>query len=140
MGNKVLKQESKDHPMVKSECEMDVGPYLIKFQTEAAGYIVDELPNYLVNLFLIHLQKKNTAENNLNGNAMQINPFMIAQKVDENDPHLYEETKKNNFNNDDKKRGIEQIKQVQKPTQAPIASNKKKQVSGQSTLSFKKSN
>ena len=71
---------------------------------------------------------------------MQINPFMIAQKVDENDPHLYEETKKNNFNNDDKKRGIEQIKQVQKPTQAPIASNKKKQVSGQSTLSFKKSN
>jgi hypothetical protein len=31
MGNKVLKQESKDHPMVKSECEMDVGPYLIKF-------------------------------------------------------------------------------------------------------------
>jgi hypothetical protein len=31
MGNKVLKQESKDLPVVKSECEVDISPYLIKF-------------------------------------------------------------------------------------------------------------
>lgn len=78
MGNKVLKQEARDLPMVKSECEVDVGPYLIKFQTEAAGYIVDELPNSLVNQFLAHIQLENSAEGNFNYHGMQINPFMIA--------------------------------------------------------------
>lgn len=58
--NRVLKQEPKTIDEVKTEEksdeETDVASYLSRFDTEAAGYVLDELPVELVKDFLKYFQ------------------------------------------------------------------------------------
>jgi hypothetical protein len=77
---------------VKSEhTEMKFDQYLSQFETEAAGYLVDELPHEFIPKFLAYLQS--SCQN-------EIDPFKVPKaRVDPNDPHLHEESKI-----DDKKR------------------------------------
>lgn len=118
---------------VKSEADVPIKAedYLAKFETDAAGFVVDELPQEYVHKFLSYLQKCNKTSENM------LDPFKVPkQKVDPNDPHLHVEEQKVGLGPVDKKRPME----AAKPSQAQGNKKKPTLVSGQSVLQFKKSN
>ena len=95
--------------MKSEQVEIQVDEYLQRFETDAAGYLVDELPHEFVHKFLSYLQKRVSNE---------IDPFKIPKpKMDPNDPHLHVEETKTELN-DDKKRSLQDLKSLAKP-QAP---------------------
>ena len=68
---------------------MKAEDYLRRFETEAAGYLVDELPNEYIPKFLAFLQSRPAMSDD------EIDPFKVPKpKVDPNDPHLYVEEQK----------------------------------------------
>lgn len=87
---------------VKAETnDIDPDDYLVKFETEAAGFLVDELPQAFVHKFLAFVREQKGRSGD------EIDPFKVQKaKVDPNDPHLYDEKENTavQLTTDDKKR------------------------------------
>jgi hypothetical protein len=87
-----VKMEIKQEPI-------KVDDFMQRFETEAAGFIVDELPHEFVHKFVGFLQQKNAEM----GHGGEVDPMKVPKpKMDPNDPHLHVEEQKQQT--DDKKR------------------------------------
>lgn len=82
--NENVKTEVKEEPI-------RVEDYLHRFETEAAGFVVDELPQDYIARFLSYLSAKDSG----NGQKSEVDPFKVPKpRMDPNDPHLYVEEQK----------------------------------------------